>query len=45
MAYFAITDPVKLESKTAIASLKEQGIETIMLTGDEEKMLNILLIC
>ncbi|NLN52390.1 MAG: heavy metal translocating P-type ATPase [Clostridiaceae bacterium] len=37
MAYFAITDPVKLESKTAIASLKEQGIETIMLTGDEEK--------
>ncbi|MGI6578812.1 MAG: heavy metal translocating P-type ATPase [Saccharofermentanales bacterium] len=42
MGCFAITDPVKLESKNAINSLKELGIETIMLTGDEAKNANYI---
>ncbi|HHU54022.1 MAG TPA: heavy metal translocating P-type ATPase [Clostridiaceae bacterium] len=42
MAFFAITDPVKLESKNAVNSLKELGIETIMLTGDEAKNANYI---
>jgi len=32
-----IADPVKPESREAIASLKSMGIEVVMLTGDEER--------
>jgi Cu+-exporting ATPase len=35
---FVIADPLKKEAKATIASLKEQGIEVWMLTGDNEKI-------
>jgi Cu2+-exporting ATPase len=34
LATFAITDPIKASSATAIESLQNQGIEVYMLTGD-----------
>lgn len=36
-AMYALSDPMKPESKQVIADLKELGIKTIMLTGDQEK--------
>jgi P-type Cu2+ transporter len=35
-AAFALADVVRPESQVAIASLKQQGIEVVMLTGDSE---------
>lgn len=37
MAYFALSDGIKAESRAVIHSLKQQGIRTIMLTGDQEQ--------
>jgi len=34
LAFFAVADPVKDSSRHALARLGEQGIETVMLTGD-----------
>ncbi|TCD45536.1 heavy metal translocating P-type ATPase [Streptococcus sp. X16XC17] len=36
-AIYALSDLVKAESKQVIADLKDLGIKTIMLTGDQEK--------
>ncbi|QQR54544.1 cadmium-translocating P-type ATPase [Candidatus Peregrinibacteria bacterium] len=36
LAYFAVQDPLKENSKEAIERLKERGVRTIMLTGDSE---------
>lgn len=36
-AFFGITDPIKTESINAINSLHQEGVETIILTGDAEK--------
>ena len=40
VAILAIKDEVKENSKLAISELKKQGIEVIMLTGDNEKTAN-----
>lgn len=37
VALFGITDPVKEDSATAIARLRDSGIRVIMLTGDSER--------
>ena len=34
--YFVISDTIKKDAKSAMAHLKEMGLGTIMLTGDEE---------
>lgn len=38
LAYFAVEDRIRLESPAAIARLREQGVEAIMLTGDREEV-------
>lgn len=37
MGYYALFDEIKEESRLAISQLQAMGIETIMLTGDNEK--------
>ena len=37
MALIAVSDPIKAESRDAIAALKSRGIEVAMITGDGEK--------
>ncbi|WP_273478599.1 heavy metal translocating P-type ATPase [Ignavigranum ruoffiae] len=37
LAYFALMDELKAESKSAIDELHKLGIQTVMLTGDQEK--------
>ena len=34
--YFVISDTIKADAKSAMAHLKEMGLGTVMLTGDEE---------
>ena len=42
LALFAITDKIKESSKQAIHTLKEQGIEVYMLTGDNEQIAQVV---
>ena len=37
LGIIAIADPIKEDAKTAIITLKEMGIESIMLTGDNQR--------
>ncbi|MBI3445011.1 MAG: copper-translocating P-type ATPase [Magnetospirillum sp.] len=37
LGYVAVSDPVKASAVKAVASLKEMGIETVMLTGDNAR--------
>lgn len=37
LGIIAVADVIKSDSREAVASLKEMGIETVMLTGDNEK--------
>lgn len=39
-AIIGISDPVRQDSQAAIAKMQQQGIEVIMLTGDNEKTAN-----
>lgn len=41
-AIYALADQLKTESKQIIADLKDLGIKTIMLTGDQEKSANFI---
>lgn len=40
VAYYALLDDIKLESKRAIEALHAMGIKTVMLTGDQERTAN-----
>lgn len=40
IAYYALLDDIKIESKRAIKSLHAMGIKTVMLTGDQERTAN-----
>jgi Cu+-exporting ATPase len=40
VALLVIEDSIKLSSRTTIATLKQQGIQVIMLTGDNQKTAN-----
>ncbi len=40
IAYYALMDELKPESKQAIQELQSYGVKTIMLTGDQEKSAN-----
>ncbi|ESA59608.1 putative cadmium-exporting ATPase [Streptococcus pyogenes GA03805] len=40
VAYYALLDDIKLESKRTIEALHAMGIKTVMLTGDQERTAN-----
>lgn len=42
VAVIAIADELKPEAASAVASLKQQGIHTVMLTGDNRHVANVL---
>ncbi|MGB4984990.1 MAG: heavy metal translocating P-type ATPase [Erysipelotrichaceae bacterium] len=42
IGYFGISDPIKENSKEAIAQLKKLNIKTILLTGDKEQTANFI---
>lgn len=42
VAVIAIADELKPEAASAVASLKQQGIHTVMLTGDNRHVANII---
>lgn len=42
LGYIALSDVIRPTSKDAILALKEMGIESIMLTGDNQKVANLV---
>jgi len=42
IAMFALRDLVRSETKTALEKLKQQGVKTVMITGDTEQTANVI---